>query len=403
MIAALLHAGFFAANLESVAATASLCILAGMVCMVVFNTLTAPRAGGQKSPTVFPKVSLLVPARNEAHNVPILAAHFEKLEYPNLEIILLDDASDDGTGAALGDLVNLPALRGRARSLRGAELPTGWLGKNWACHQLAQTSSGDVLIFCDADARPGPQAVTRTVALLEHYGVGCATLMPRQVLGSWAERAVIPVLLHISLFCFLPIALVPRLRWKRLGVGNGQWLSFRRSAYAAVGGHAGVRDKVVEDIALAQRAQTHGNGLVVGLATDTLAVRMYRNFREVWDGFGKNVFVLTGGTLWQTPFFGLFFALIHILPWLLFLLHPQLWGLPLALLLVCRVLTARALGEPLGAIAGQVAGSILVPLIVARSLFDFRFHRLQWKGRILNAGPPPVQSLAQNRASKESL
>ena len=269
MIAALLHAGFFAANLESVAATASLCILAGMVCMVVFNTLTAPRAGGQKSPTVFPKVSLLVPARNEAHNVPILAAHFEKLEYPNLEIILLDDASDDGTGAALGDLVNLPALRGRARSLRGAELPTGWLGKNWACHQLAQTSSGDVLIFCDADARPGPQAVTRTVALLEHYGVGCATLMPRQVLGSWAERAVIPVLLHISLFCFLPIALVPRLRWKRLGVGNGQWLSFRRSAYAAVGGHAGVRDKVVEDIALAQRAQTHGNGLVVGLATDT--------------------------------------------------------------------------------------------------------------------------------------
>lgn len=380
-------AGFFGPGIEPVLAMLSLGILLVMLAMALFNTLTAPRAERQPAVGEIPKVSLLVPARNEAHNLPVLAAHLERLDYPHLEIILLDDASEDATGAELAALVQRPGLRARARSLRGAPLPPGWLGKNWACHQLAQSSSGEILIFCDADARPGPQAVARTVALLHRYRTGCATLMPRQVLGSWAERAVIPVLLHVSLFCFLPLALVPRLRWKRLGVANGQWLAFRRPAYAAVGGHAAVRDKVVEDIALAQRAQTSGQGLVVGLAARTLEVRMYRNFREVWDGFGKNVFVLTGGTLWQAPFFGAFFALVHILPWLLVLRHPALWAAPLAVLALCRLLTARALGEPVRALAGQMAGSLLVPLIVARSLFDFRFHRLQWKGRILNAAP----------------
>ncbi|HEX2613385.1 MAG TPA: glycosyltransferase family 2 protein [Fibrobacteria bacterium] len=361
-----------------------------MLCMILFNLLTAPRAERMPPPARFPKVSLLVPARNEAHNLPVLAEHLARLEYPDLEIILLDDASEDGTAGELNRLVTRVhsgnARTVTARALRGAPLPAGWLGKNWACHKLAQAALGEVLVFCDADARPGPQAVARTVSLLERYDAGCATFMPRQLLGTWSERAVIPVLLHLTLLGFFPLALAPRLRWKRLGVANGQWLSFRRTAYDAMGGHAAVRAKVVEDIALAQRAQVLGQGLAIALAPRTLEVRMYRSFPEVWNGFGKNLFVLTGGSPWSAPLYGAFFTLFQILPWAMLLVHPSAWAAPFALLVACRLLVAAVLREPLAAIAWHVAGSLLVPVIAARSLWNFRRGRLSWKGRVLDAG-----------------
>src|SRR5690606_5974959 len=149
---------------------------------------------------------------------------------------------------------------------------------------------------------------------------------------------------------FFPLALAPRLRWKRLGVCNGQWLSFRRGSYAAMGGHAAVRGKVVEDIALAQRAQVSGQGLAIALAPRTVEVRMYRSFAEVWDGFGKNLFVLTGGGLWSAPFYGAFFALFQIMPWALLLFDPARWAAPFGLLVACRLLVAAILREPLAAV-----------------------------------------------------
>jgi chlorobactene glucosyltransferase len=127
------------------------------------------------------------------------------------------------------------------------------------------------------------------------------------------------------------------------------------------------------------------------LAARTLEVRMYRSAREVWDGFGKNLFVLTGGGLLTAPLFFALFALIHLLPWALFPLRPGLWAAPLIVLLLCRLLTALVLREPLRAIPFQVVGALLVPAIAARSLLNFRLHRLEWKGRRLNADVPAVE------------
>ena len=367
-----------------VLATLSSLVLLHMTLTALGNVLTAPRAERLPPPLRRPRVSLLVPCRDEALNVPILARHLAAQRYPDLEVILLDDGSTDGTPATLDALVAQARAAGiDARWIAGKPLPAGWFGKNWACRQLADRATGEVLIFCDADARPAPEAAERTVALLERYGTGMATFMPRQILGSWAEQAVIPVLLHVSLICFLPIALVPRLSWRKLGVGNGQWLAFRREAYDALGGHDAVRGEIVEDIALAQRVQKLKLGLAVALAPRTLEVRMYRSAREVWEGFGKNLFILTGGHWWKAPAPALLFALIHVLPWALFPFAPALWALPLALLIFNRALVAVILREPLRAILLQIPGSLIVPLIAARSLRDFRRRRLRWKGRAL--------------------
>jgi chlorobactene glucosyltransferase len=371
---------------QELLAIASFLILSYMLLMALFNTWTAPRAEALPAPKRFPRVSFMVPCRDEEVNLPVLAEHLAALRYPGLEIIVLDDHSTDGTPAALQELAAIvgPKTGSKVRVLRGEPLPPGWLGKSWACHQMSKVATGEIFIFCDADARPGPLAVERTVSLLENHGADAATFMPRQFLGTWSEKAVIPVLLHVSLFCFLPMALVPRFSWRKLGVGNGQWLSFRREAYEALGGHEAVRAEVVEDIALAQRVQTSGQRLVVALAARTLEVRMYRNFREVWEGFGKNLFILTGGRLWSAPFVGLFFALIHILPWALFPFRPDLWAAPLLLLAGCRLLTAHGVGDPAGTLIHHFTGALLVPAIAVRSLRDFRRKRLTWKGRTLS-------------------
>jgi chlorobactene glucosyltransferase len=386
-------------NLLAALALLSTAVLLFMTTMALWNLAAAPRAERLPKPAPGarrPRVSLLVPCRNEAVTLPILAEHLAALRYPDLEIALLDDASTDATARELELLVWQARAAGlNARWIEGRPLPAGWFGKSWACRQLADAATGEIFIFCDADARPAPEAVERTVAVFERYGTGAATFMPRQVLGSWAEKAVLPVLLHVSLICFLPIALVPRLSWRKLGVANGQWLAFRRAAYETLGGHGSVRGEIVEDLALAQRVQTLGLGLTVALAPRTLEVRMYRNAREVWEGFGKNLFILTGGSFWKAPAPAALFALIHILPWALFPFAPALWATPLLLLVLNRLLVAAALREPWSAIFWHIPGAHLVPANAARSLRDYRRKRLIWKGRTLAHAAPassPVSS-----------
>jgi chlorobactene glucosyltransferase len=367
----------------------------GMLAGCSLNALTAPRADSCPKPRRFPKVSLLIPARNEEKNLRILVPALLALEYPHLEVILLDDNSQDDTANILASLPS------PIRVLQGLPLPPGWLGKNWACSQLAEKATGELLLFCDADARPEPQAILHTVALFEKYGTGVVSFIPRQFLGSSAEKAVIPVLLHLACCAALPLRLIPIFPWPALGVANGQWLAFRRKAYDQMGGHAAVKDHIVEDLGMARLAQKHRVGLLLALAPKTLTVRMYHDFQEVWNGFGKNLFILAGSSPLQwLPLLAVFLT-ANLAPWLTclygglqlfrtetpFLGGEALWyGLPLALLLGARLITKVILREPWSAIPLHPWGAILVPLIVARSAWGRRQGTLVWKGRNLALG-----------------
>src|SRR5690606_308694 len=114
---------------------------------------------------------------------------------------------------------------GRLRLLRGRPLPAGWLGKSWACHQLAEAARGEVLVFCDADVTVHPGALPRTIAAMERAEAGALTALPRQRLGTWAESAVVPLVAHLPVLALLPLPLVPRVRAPSLSMANGQWLA----------------------------------------------------------------------------------------------------------------------------------------------------------------------------------
>ncbi|MGC8838401.1 MAG: glycosyltransferase, partial [Anaerolineae bacterium] len=226
-------------------------------------------------------------------------------------VVVLDDESGDGTGEMLAALA---AGDGRLKVLQGRPVPEGWLGKHWACHQLAEAARGDLLLFTDADTVHGPQTLRRAVGALQAEGADLLTAFPRQDLGSWGERLAIPVA-YWSIFSLLPVGLAHRLPLPGLSVANGQFLLFRREAYRAVGGHAAVRANPVDDIALAQRVKAQGLRLRLVDATEEMRCRMYRGWREVVEGFSKNLFAVFQFRLLEYVFAWCWLLLVAWQPW----------------------------------------------------------------------------------------
>lgn len=356
---------------------ASAALLGAMLLVSLANLAFAPRLHRAGRLRAAPSVSLLIPARNEAAN---LRAHLPLLlaqDYPRLEIVVLDDQSDDGTAELVEDFAR--STPGRLRLVRGASPPPGWVGKCWACWQLAAEARGELLVFCDADVAAGPHAVSRTVALMQRYRAGAATAIPRLTTGSAAEAAVVPLVVQLPLAVLLPLALVPRTRAVSLSAGNGQWLAFTREAYARVGGHEAVRGEVLEDVRLARIAKRAGVRLVAAAAPRDLSVRMYAGWNEVRAGFRKNVYALLGGRP-ATFVVGLgMFALAALYPWVA-VARGSVAGLAaLGLLLAVRAAAALLFHQGWRTVWLHPLGCVLALRIAAAS---FRARGgVTWRGR----------------------
>lgn len=358
---------------------ASVALLAGMAVIATVNLFLAPRLHSFDHRPIA-SVSLLVPARDEAENLranlPAMLAQVP----PPVEVLILDDASSDGTGAVVERLSARSEIP--VRLISGAPLPSGWGGKNWACHQLADEARGDVLIFCDADVKPGADAVGRTVAAMEESGSGMLTALPRHRFDSWLVAATVPLVAWLPVVALLPLPLVPRVRAPALGMGNGQWLAFTRAAYLAVGGHAAVRGNVLEDVLLARRAKQFGERLLVAAAPRTLEVRMYRGWQEMRLGFGKNLYALAGGTPAGLGLMLGIFLLAAVLP-LFAPLAGTGWGYTaLALLLLVRICGAVLLAQGFATVLLHPVGVVLAAVIAVESAVRAG-GGVEWKGRRL--------------------
>jgi len=150
---------------------------AALVVIALSNWHTLRRLGSYPDPTRWPRVSVLIPARNEEANIGPCVRSLLAQEYPDLEVFVLNDHSTDRTGAILAEI---QAADARLRVLSGQELPQGWLGKHWACHQLGQAATGDLLLFTDADTRHGPHSVRAGVAAQQAEDADLVTAIPRE-------------------------------------------------------------------------------------------------------------------------------------------------------------------------------------------------------------------------------
>lgn len=358
-------------------------ILAAMLVVALYNLWTAPRLEQAGEPTLFPSVSILLPARDEAENLrrtlPLLLAQ----SYPRLEVLVLDDRSADGTADVARSFASSPATR--LRVMRGTEPPPGWVGKNWACHQLAAAATGDVLVFCDADVDAAPSAVRRTVAALQAHRADALTALPGQRLDGWVQAAVVPIVAQLPVLAMLPIRLIPGVRSPSLSMANGQWLAFTRAAYEACGGHASVRGEVLEDVALGRRVKVAGRRLVVCVAPSLLAVRMYGTAASLREGFRKNLYPLLGGR--RLPFVALLVLLS--IAWL----YPVVGGLggsagalvPLALLASVRIAGVMLFGHGWRTVLLHPVGVAAAVALAVESWMAHERGRVRWKGRLVGS------------------
>ena len=282
------------------------------------------------------RVSVVVPARNEERNIERVLRSLAATDYPDVEIVVVDDRSEDRTGEVARAVASELDSDGpvRVRILDGRKLPDGWLGKPWACHQGGLAATGDYVLFTDADTRHAPGLLRRVVAELEHAGADVMSLMGRQLMETFWERVVQPQIFTSLLFRYTNNREAhPPEKW-RDAIANGHYIFFRRAVWDAIEGHVPVKGEVVEDMKMAQHLVRNGYALEIRMAEDAFATRMYESLGELVRGWSKNV--ILGGAATIPP--GL---LRRIAPAGIFVGTVVLWLLPPALL-VAGLLGAMA-------------------------------------------------------------
>lgn len=279
---------------------------------------TPPSSSGAHRGDV-PLVSLVIPARNEARNIARCLASALAADYPRLEVICVDDHSTDDTGAIAAELASRDP---RLRVVSPPPLPGDWFGKQWACSTGAAASRGTILGFLDADTWQTPDLVPRVVRAIASRDADLLSVAGTQELGSFWERIIQPQLFSMLLARYGGTESVSRSRLVSQKIANGQCLFMTRDAYVATGGHHVVRDKVAEDLALAQHVFASGRRVVLVLGIAQLHTRMYTSFRELVEGWGKNIYA---GGRHAVPLGALgraLFPLLLVLPALFQLLPP---------------------------------------------------------------------------------
>jgi chlorobactene glucosyltransferase len=233
-----------------------------------------------------PLVSILIPARNEEKNIERCLRSFINQDYKNTEIVVLDDNSSDKTGEIVRRLAKKDS---RIRLVLGKPLPQGWLGKNFACFQLSHYAKGDYLIFTDADTHHFTSSVRSAVACLIANKLDAACLFPRQIMASLSERLSVPFI-NFAILLFMPLALIRKSRNPLFCTGVGQYFIFKKEAYFAIGGHASVKGKILEDVHISKKIKEAGFNYMIFDGSTSLICRMYKNFHEVWKGFSRFMF-----------------------------------------------------------------------------------------------------------------
>lgn len=238
-----------------------------------------------------PRVSLIVPARNEERSIERCVRSLLTQEYPRdrVRVLVLDDRSTDRTGEILA---RLAAEDARLTVLTGAPLPGGWVGKCWALHQASRHADpgSRYLLFTDADTVHTPHMLTSVVRFAEARALDLLSLGTGQELGSWGERLFLPTILTFAVSGHGTVSEVNDPARRAVAKANGQFMLFRTTAYEAIGGHEAVKSEIVEDFALARLTKRLGHRLALADGRDLVRVRMYHSSREIWDGFSKNAF-----------------------------------------------------------------------------------------------------------------
>ncbi len=266
--------------------------LALRIMVVLFNIISRQWLK-KHEPTGNPKVSVLIPARNEEKNIGNILQNLLEHDYENIEVLVYDDLSEDRTPKIVNDFHRQDK---RIRLVEGKYLPTGWLGKNHACFQLAQEAKGDYFLFIDADVVVEKGLIKNTIGHVQKHRLALLSIFPRQIMLTLSERLIVP-LMNWILVGLLPLLLTRVSPWPSFSAANGQFMLFDADTYKKHQFHEALKNQKVEDIAIFRYMKKKKLRVHTVLSNGQVKCRMYENFREATQGFSKNVFEFFGGSV----------------------------------------------------------------------------------------------------------
>ncbi|TNE72994.1 glycosyltransferase [bacterium] len=346
-----------------------------------------------------PLVSICIPARNEELSINTCVRSALHQTYPNIEVLVLDDESTDKTPEILHEIkrnigTNLTILSGHLK-------PVGWLGKNWACHQLSKKASGEIILFIDADTHLEPHTIEAVVEQFKaNHNTGLISIWPEQELVTISEHLIIP-LVYYSLFSFLYLRYTEKSpRWlpesiksvfaSKFAAANGQFMAFKRTSYDVIGGHENVKNQVVEDVQLAKACISNGIPVQNFSGQDAVYCRMYHTYSQIQAGFRKNFFAGFDYSYFTFMFSGFLHFISFILPlgMLVFYVKHEFWyGALLCYVLLLIPIFQRYwlhshFNWKLRFVPLHILGVIWFQYLGVLVLFDRLFKRsVSWKGR----------------------
>jgi len=254
-------------------------------------------------PSDAPLISVCIPARNEERNIRACVEAILAQEYPNFEVLVLEDRSTDRTSEILRDLLmesGSSLLERKERTLsgtrapglhiiNGSDLPSGWAGKPHALYQASAAARGEWLCFIDADTFLEPAALASCYAKAIETNADMFTIMTFQIMGSFWEKVVLPLVMTALSVGFSPRKVNDPKR--KDAIANGQFILIRRSVYDVIGGHESVKDQIVEDKAISEQVKWNGHRLIVADGQSMARTRMYTSLPEMWEGWTKNIYL----------------------------------------------------------------------------------------------------------------
>lgn len=279
------------------------------VLIAVTNTILMKRIEKFPQAKSQPKVSVLIPARNEEKTIQNCVNSVLCQDYGNFEVIVLNDNSNDNTKAILNSIKS-----DKLKIVQGKPLPDNWLGKSWACQQLSECATGDLLLFTDADTVFKPQTLNYAINAMATTKTDLITGINKNEVRTFGEKITIPFIVW-SIFTILP--LIVAYLWKRskaFCAANGKFMLFRKECYINIGGHASVKENAIEDVALAKLVKAKSGKWRLYDVSNLISARMYHGFREAIQGFTKNFFALFGYKILIALFVWFWIGIITFLP-----------------------------------------------------------------------------------------
>ncbi len=323
-------------------------------------------------------VSILVPVRNEEHNLADLIDSVEKQTYSNFELLIYDDDSNDNSWEIASKACD---RNPKIKLIKGNLLPTGWSGKNHACHQLSLQAKGKYFLYLDADVRLQPKAVEGLIGYLNKSKSQVLTVFPSQTIVSRGEKSTVPLMMHI-LLSLLPLYWVRNSPFSSMAAANGQLMLFEADLYKALQAHKTFKNQKVEDILTARYIKKNKYKLSCLAGNKDISCRMYNDYKSAINGFTKFLPEFFGGSVVVAFLYGLYISLA----WLFVGMVLNLWMAAAVLFLVVltRIFSAKSANlNPWEELMFLPAQHYNFFIILIKSIYKSLTGTHTWKERVI--------------------